>query len=240
MNLPLATVFYAVVSVAAVWLVFLWLAAQLQAGRRRRALKILFGIVTVLLLFVPLGGPPLWNRAFSFYPNPSFPMLGMVCAGLWYRLFRIRVLKPADWSATWIFGAAAGSALYLHSLLGGLDLYYWGWDREMSAWMLAGAATLCLGRGNRLGVLLLAAAIGYAVNALESLNAWDYVIDPFYWLISLGVLGVRGVGALIARFRQPRASGRAAPETETGSVPAEPETVLALPAISSAAPAVER
>jgi hypothetical protein len=204
MNFALVPVFYAVVAVATLWLGLLW-CARLKPTRRTRVMKVLIGIATVCLLFVPLGGLPLWSRAFSVYPNPSLPLLGIVCAALWQRLLGIAVFKSADWRAVWVFGATAGTLLYLNPMIfGAVDLYYWGWDRVSAIWMLAAVAFVMLAVGSRLGVLLLAALIAYAVNALESQNSWDYIMDPFYWLISVGVLGkrffLRALRPLWARF----------------------------------------
>ncbi len=191
MNIALVPAFYAAVLVATLWLVFLW-CARWQAGAPTRRVKALFGLAAVLLPFVPLGGLPLWGRAFSCYSNPSLPMLGIVGVALWQRLSGSAAFKPADWRAAWVFGATTGTVLYLHPLIfGASDLYYWGWERERAACGLAVIAVLLLGWGNRVGVLILAALIGYAVHALESRNCWDYIIDPIYWLISLGAVAHR-------------------------------------------------
>jgi len=201
MNEFLVPAFYAFVAGAALWLALLWTSTRWRKIiRRRRSSQLAFGVTTVLLLFVPIGGVPLWNRAFSFYPNPSLPMLGIVCAALWQRWFGLPVFKRSDWTAIWAFGAVAGTALYLHPMLfGAADLYYWGWDRGAAVWTLAGLTVALLAGGSRLGVLLLAALIAYAVTALESRNAWDYLVDPFYWLISLGVGASRLVAGTFRR-----------------------------------------
>lgn len=191
----------ALVAIAALWLVLIWLGARLRIKNRSRGIKAAFGATTILLVFIPLDGVPLWNRAFSFYPNPSLPMLGMACAALWQRLFGIAVFKPSDWKATWIFGAIAGSVLYLHPMiLGSLDLYYWGWERVAAAFVLATIAIAFIAYGNRFGVLCLAALIAYSLNALESQNCWDYIVDPFYWLVSLGILASRGIAAVVRQL----------------------------------------
>ncbi|MES2692579.1 MAG: hypothetical protein V4773_03830 [Verrucomicrobiota bacterium] len=202
MNLPLSTALYALVSIASLWLALLWLWSRRgKSSRVGKRAKILAGVATVSLLFVPIDGMPLWNRAFSFYTNPSLPMLGIVCAALWQRLFGLVVFQRRDWWAIWIFGAVAGSVLYLHPMVfGALDLYYWGWDRAVAAWMVGGLAVVLFASGSRLGVLLLAALIGFAVSALESRNCWDYVMDPIYWLASLGVLTVRMVASILRRI----------------------------------------
>lgn len=192
MNFPWITAVCALLTGAMLWLGLLWLSSRLKMKRRQRGTKALFGVAAVALLFVPVGELPLWSRVFSFYPNPSLPMLGLVCATLWQRLLGVEVLKPADWTAAWAFGAVIGSLLYVYpGLGGGADLYYWGWERDIAAWTFAALAAGYLAWGNRHGVLLLGALVAYGLNALESRNGWDYAMDPFYWLLSLAVLGNR-------------------------------------------------
>jgi hypothetical protein len=211
MSLHFDPIFHGVGSALTLWLVLLWAWARFKVRRRGRLIKLGFGIATVLLLFMPFGELPLWSWAFSFCPNPSLPMLGVVCAALWQYLFGVTVFKPADWRAIWIFGAVAGAVLYLHPILfGALDLYYWGWHEAVAATTVAALATGFLLWGNRLGVLLLAALIGYELRALESHNCWDYVVDPFYWLVSLGLLTARGCAWWSGRRAQARATQRAA------------------------------
>ena len=188
------TSLYPLVLGALSWLLLLWVGTRLGLCGRSRTANLAFGVVAALLLFLPVDGLRVSGWAFGYCPNPSLPLIGVVCAGLWQRLCGLAVLRPADWTATWIFGAVAGSALYLHPmLLGSVDLYFWGWDREVAAWGLAALAVIFLSLGNRLGVLLLAALIGFACDALESANCWDYAVDPFFWIVSLGALGWRAV-----------------------------------------------
>jgi hypothetical protein len=197
MNIPLTFALYVVVSVAALWFVLLRLWPRHKKSRCHcTKVKVLAGVVALLALCVPISGAPLCKRAFSFYSSPSLPFLGVVVAALCQHLFRFAMLRRSDWSTIWIFGAVAGSALYLHQLLfGAVDLYYWGWDRELSAWLLGSLVITFLAFGNRFGVLLLAGLLAYAVMALESRNCWDYVVDPIYWLVSVVVVAVRGFAA---------------------------------------------
>jgi len=214
--------FYTMVLAAILWLVLLYAASRARVRGCSRRVNLALGIAAVLLLFVPVGSVRLWSWFFSFCPNPSLPMLGMVCAGIWQRLFGLEVLKPADWRATWIFGAVTGSALYLHPMfVGSLDLYYWGWEHELAAGSLAVLAAAFLATGNRLGVLLLAALIAYACRALESANCWDYVVDPFYWMIGVVVVTRRAVGALVSRWRL-RRTGEAPPAFKGAAVLPKP------------------
>lgn len=204
--------FYALMLVATLWFAGLWLGTRLCGRGCSRGVKLSCGVAAVLILFLPVSGVRLWSLAFSFCPNPSLPLLGMVCAGLWQRLFGVVVFRPADWRAAWWFGAIVGCALYLHPMVfGSLDLYYWGWDRVGAAWGLAALAVIFLAAGNRLGVLLLAALIAFTLDALESANCWDYVIDPFYWMIGVGTTTGRGVRRAWTRWRMRQRGDSATP-----------------------------
>jgi hypothetical protein len=196
----LEAVFHGVICGLTLWLAVLWVVARCTTTRPGRTFKAGLGIATGLGLFVPIAGAPVLSWAFSFCPNPSVPMLGMIFAALWQHIRGVTVFKPADWRALWIFGAVAGTALYLHPwIFSAIDLYYWGWHETVAVGAIATLAVGLLAWGNRLGVLFLGALIVYELEALESHNCWDYVIDPFYWLISLG-LG----GAEIFRWWQDR------------------------------------
>lgn len=219
MNLSLVPVFYALVAIATLWLALLS-CARVKPGRRTRVATVLIGVATVCLLLVPVGGLPLWNRVFSVHPNPSIPLLGIVCAALWQRLLGIAIFRPADWRAVWVFGVGVGTVLYLNPIIfGAVDLYYWGWERDAAIWSLAAVAVLLLARGSRLGVLFLAALIAFAVTALESQNCWDYVMDPFYWLISVAVAGKRVVGWATRRLFRRFGAGAATREVAAVSAP---------------------
>jgi hypothetical protein len=202
MNSILIPVFYALVAIAALWLVLLW-CARVKPGRRTRVVAVIIGLATLCLLIIPVGGLPLWGGVFGFFANPSLPMIGIVCAALWRRLFGTRVLSSNDWRALWLFGAIAGTGLYLHPVIfGGGDPYYWGWNRNGAVLTFATTAVVLLACGSRLGVLVLAALIAYGFSALESQNSWDYIVDPIYWLISVAVMAVRLVARAIRFARE--------------------------------------
>lgn len=208
MNGGIDPLFYGTACGAALWLLLLWVGTRWRWPRRQRKVRVGGAVATALLLFVPCGGLPLWNWLFSFCPNPSLPLLGLICAALWSRLGGVALFKPADWRAAVGFGAIAGTLLYLNSLfLPVVDLYYWGWHHEVAVWGLAALALPALAWGNRTGVLILAALIAYELETLESHNAWDYVVDPFYWLISVGVVigwGLRRLRTAWTTRRTPR------------------------------------
>ena len=208
MNGRFDPIFCGLVCGVTLWLALLWAGARLKIGRPGRTVKIILGVATVFLLFAPAGRLSVWSWAFSICPNPSVPMLGVICAALWRNLFGVAVFKPADWRATWNFGAVAGTLLYLHPFaVGALDLYYWGWHPVVALSALAGLAILLLAWGNRLGVLLLAALFAFELETLESQNCWDYVVDPFFWIVSLGFVIARAFRAWRGGRVRPGAEG---------------------------------
>jgi hypothetical protein len=191
------------------WLGFLWLGSRLQIDRRKRTACLALGAAAVLLLFVPVAGMPLWSWAFGFCPNPSLPLLGLVVAGLCRHLGGIAVFTRVEWRQAWLFGALAGTVLYLHPFWSPADLYHWGWRDEIAGWVIAGLAVLFFVGGSRAGVLFIVALVGFEAEALESHNGWDYVVDPFYWLAGCGVLLTNAAGWWSERRRQ-AGSGRVA------------------------------
>jgi hypothetical protein len=176
------------VCVLVLWLALLKIFTRTDGPLLRRSMKIALGLSAVAISFVPIDGLALWRWAFGIWPNPSLPLLGIVGISLARRLFGWNGLSATDRRALWIFGAVAGTILYLHSaFLGGVDLYYWGWDRVVSVSVLAAIAIAFVAMGNRSGILILTALVASQFGVLESANHWDYVIDPIYWLISVGV-----------------------------------------------------
>ena len=155
-------------------------------------MKVALGSTTLWMFFVPFGGLPLWSWAFSLYPNPSLPMLGMISSGALAASGRRagvqtgRLARDVDFRRGRRHGPVSASPPVSErstSLLLGMG------SHEQAVWSLAGLAVVLLAWGNRLGVLFLAALIAFQLDTLESKNCWDCVIDPFYWLISLGLGG---------------------------------------------------
>ena len=195
------------VSGAALCLSLLCAGERLRGGQLPRAARWACAAGTALVMFVPFHGLPLWNWVFSFCPNPSLPMVGAVGAALWQHLGGVRVLQPGEWRTLWGFGAGAGTLLYLHPLLpGSVDPYYWGWHHEASIGLMAGLALLAFATGSRTGFLFLAALIAYELRALESPNGWDYLVDPIYWMLSLGAGAVHCLRGVRIWWQSPRGS----------------------------------
>ncbi len=188
---------------AAVWLMLLGFGGRFMPLPASVALRLAIAAAATGVMLVPIKELQLWNWVFSYYPNPSLPILGLLIAQRSPRFLGVTIFQSADWWATWIFGAVVGSLVYLQPLIfgRGIDFHYWGWHSNYAAAALTLTAIVFLARGNRFGVLLVAALVAFALGALESTNCWDYVVDPIYWLASVVVIVRRGVIASLARRR---------------------------------------
>ena len=88
--------------------------------------------------------------------------------------------------------ATTGAVLY-GSALGPVDwdLYAWGWMRREGLVLLALVALVSLDARHRRSVFYLAlpaACLGYGLGLTTSSNLWDALIDPWLWLVSIGML----------------------------------------------------
>lgn len=202
MNAPLLPTIDALVAFTTMWLILLGLGVRMLRSPATRRTNLTLALVALAVLLVPIAGLPVWSWLFSYYPNPCLPMLGLLIARRCPRFMGVTFFQQADWTATWTFGAIVGSVIYLQPMVwGGFDFYYWGWDSDHAAWLLAAGAVAFLAFGNRFGVLLLLALVAFAISGLESSNCWDYVIDPVFWLASMIVVIRQGWARLRLRWK---------------------------------------
>src|ERR1051326_8561835 len=189
------------------WLLLLWLLStigpwlKIPARGWRRLL--LYALVSGALVFLPLSGLPLGRWLAGLNVQPGIPLLGLFGNLIWKRFFQRDLLRPGDRKTAWYFGALLGTVLYPMALgLGNFDPYSLGWSFS-SLFLLAALGTLWLiWKDNRFGLLLLLSIVAYDARCLESINFWDYLLDPVYWVLSLGVLGRMAV----KRIHQPKAA----------------------------------
>lgn len=192
----------------------MWLFLLLAVGRAERHVSPVqkwgLGLIALGGVFILVGNLPLWSLALSFFPNPSILLMCLVMVSLWTQLTGRRVFRAGEWRAAWAFGAIAGSVLYFHSFLyGPIDLYFFGWDREGVIVCTALLGLSFLVNGNRFGIVFIGVLPAFGMDILESSNGWDYLIDPIYWLLGMGVCLVRGGAWLVRGSRARRISNDA-------------------------------
>lgn len=192
---PLSSALPAVlVSFAAPGLVLLMLFHALVGSFRRQPKGwrscLGFAVVALGVLALPRQGLPLARWLAGVVDHWSILLLALLVATAAQKLFGVELLCRADRQAAWVFGAVAGATLYPLALgLGPFDPYSIGWHFG-PLFAVVGMVTLALlWRRNRFGVVLLLAAVAWALRLPESGNYWDCLVDPFYFLASVGVLG---------------------------------------------------
>jgi len=183
------------------WLLAFWLCHSLAtrlglAGGGRARWGVLAGscLASAAAVLLPIRGIPLgrWLAGLNF--QPSLPLLCLAVGLVGKDVLQKTLMRPSDMKAGWIFGGTMGTALYPLALgLGSFDPYSWGWSFSPLFLITALITILLIVRRNPFGWLLLLAVLAYDLRVLESPNFWDYLVDPVYWLLSLGMLTLAGV-----------------------------------------------
>ncbi len=136
-------------------------------------------------VLIPVEGMPLGRWLHGIDGGLSIPFL----ASLFDRAveaWRVSPLldRPARAATGW-FALACGLALYPAALgFGDFDPYVLGWTSPVVMLMAAAVAAALIWRGNRFGHVLLVAGLLWQLDVLESENAWDYLVDPIFFLLS--------------------------------------------------------
>jgi hypothetical protein len=151
--------------------------------------SVLSSAIALLVIFLPMRHIPLGRWLAGLNVQASIPLLGLLVDHLWKRAGGADLLRPSERSLAWSFGALAGTPLYLLALgIGPFDLYSWGWGIGVLFPLTALGALMLIWKRNRLGWLLLVSMLAYDARCLESINFWDYLVDPVYWLVSVVML----------------------------------------------------
>ena len=151
---------------------------------------------------LPCGGLPLARWLAGVVDHWSVPTIALLASALFQRLFGIDLLRRKDREAAWLFGGVAGLLLYPLALgWGPFDPYGLGWHFGPLFIGVAVLSVALISRDNRFGVVLVLAIAAWHVRVAESANYWDCLLDPFYCVVSIGVLGCR---AWDAQRKHPR------------------------------------
>ena len=219
----------------------------MQAGRwPANFLAGILLLVCLILMSLPFDGLSAARLLAGFTPGFSLPFTALLLHATLRRLGGPGVFRPAElapcgggvtggtgrgWlyhtgrAAVWRFGALAGLALYPAALgLGRWDPYASGWQFSALFVVVAVVAAFLLGRGHRLGWVLLVAIAAWQLQVLESTNYWDYLVDPVYFLISvpLALLGLRSGGCVPREISGAETLEPAANIISRGMHPVEP------------------
>ena len=179
------------------------LAQPYSASKHKRQLNpwILMTIAAIGLL-IPIGEQPLISYPRSLFGDWSLTMTVLVWAWVFKRAPSIGNAQSSRLMTTSFVVAITvmGFALYPAALgLSWIDPYQWGFHSR-GLIVAVGFITLLawIGRQWLLMAALTLATIGFNLKLLESVNYWDYLIDPILWLICVGIALSRSLGWLRA------------------------------------------
>jgi hypothetical protein len=163
-----------------------WRLVRPQNQRFKLGASVLASGITLLVIVVPVRGIPLGRWLAGLNLNASIPLLALLAEHIWKGAGGPELLRPRERNLAWGFGAIAGTLLYPFALgVGKFDPYSWGWKLGVLFPVTALCAMVLIWRRNRLGWLLLFSMLAYDARCLESINFWDYLVDPVYWFVSV-------------------------------------------------------
>jgi hypothetical protein len=170
---------------------------------------LILGFLSVFVVVIPLGGFPLARWLISINANFSIPLTALVFSKVWENASGIRLLDRRALLSSSLFGLLAGLALYPMALgLGRFDPYEFGWSFSWLFVVLMVITVVLLFTKDRFGVVLVASILGYDLQVLESANLWDYLVDPFFVLISALTVGSRLIRCIHGRKNHNRSGSR--------------------------------
>ena len=150
------------------------------------------GFLSALIVIIPLGGLPLARWLTSINANFCIPVTALVFSKVWENSSGMRLLDRKAFLSSCMFGLTTGLVLYPMALgLSRFDPYEFGWSFSWLFVLLMVATVILLSMKNRFGVVLVACILAYDLQLLESPNLWDYLVDPFFALISGVVLAAQ-------------------------------------------------
>ena len=153
---------------------------QMPVWARRLAL-----LLSLAAVWIPIQGLPLNRWVAGVVPGFSIPLLALMLHAALRGLGREGFLRAADLRSLGGFVMVVGGIFYPLALgWGSWDPYALGWGSGVLFGVGAALSALLLVRRIRLGWVLMAAILTWHLQALESTNYWDYLLDPLLFLLS--------------------------------------------------------
>lgn len=159
------------------------LAGQPEGGILRTAI---LALPAAIVLLIPMEGFPAGRWLVSYQANTSLPLVILLFGTVFEKAFKIRILDAKATLACRLFSVGAGLLLYPMALgIGTYDPYCAGWHFSWLFCLTLATTLILLIMKNRFSMVLLAAVLAYDFHLLESINLWDYLVDPLMVLVSI-------------------------------------------------------
>lgn len=149
--------------------------------------KLVVVVLLAVCMLVPLHGLTVAQWLRSVVGDLSIIALVIFTNILIKRLFDIRILSPLSRQYLLRGVALVGVLLYPFALgFGSVDPYHFGYAPSWMSVLLILASIACWVTGMRdLAVVLLLPLLAFNLQILESVNLWDYVLDPVLFMYAL-------------------------------------------------------
>lgn len=132
-----------------------------------------------------MGGIPLARWLISLNANFCIPLTVILFAKVWEKAGGNVLFDWKERFSFGLFGSMMGILLYPMALgLGPYDPYELGWNFSFLFVLIMVLTIWLLLKKNRLGIVLILCILTFQLRVLESANFWDYLIDPFYVVVS--------------------------------------------------------
>jgi len=176
MTLGLSIFFY--------WLRLAWLRRVRPDASLKVKVATLF-VITPLVIYPFPYGPLWWLRGLT--GDLSMTTLILLLAAVYHQLSGKFLIAPQErkyilWSV-----AMLGLVFYPLALgVGQVDPYAWGYANPYMIGGLLGLSLLMfLRQYHAIAIMLLVAVLAWDIQLLQSVNLWDYLLDPFVFFYAL-------------------------------------------------------
>ncbi|WP_150303013.1 hypothetical protein [Pseudomonas saliphila] len=165
-----------------------------------RRIGVLFGLTVLGMLPLVHGMSPAGYVRGVTDDLACTSMVWLVAAALMRLGFIAPWARPQPLQL-WICFAVLGVVLFPAAMgVGMIDTYGWGFTPRPMLIGVAGLTLVMVLLRNAAGAfLLLAATAAFMLDVKPSDNYWDYLLDPFIFLYSLGALAVSGIRWVVSR-----------------------------------------
>jgi hypothetical protein len=176
MTLGLSIFFY--------WLRLAWLSRVRPDASLKVKVATLF-VITPLIIYPFPYGPLWWLRGLT--GDLSMTTLLLLLAAVYHQLSGKVLISPQERKFILWPVAMLGLVLYPLALgVGQVDPYAWGYADPYMLSVLLGLSLLMFVRQYyAVASILLAVVLAWSMGFLQSVNLWDYLLDPFLFFYAL-------------------------------------------------------
>lgn len=157
-------------------------------------------LVFFVISLIPINDLPVAGYLRGAFGDPSIMTCLLITSYLIGQYTNIKLTPNNDFKFMMLAYAIIGMAFYPFAMgISLVDPYGWGYGSIWMAVAMLVSCTFLIWKKLSVACLLVTlCVIAYLLQALESQNLWDYVIDPMLWAYAM----VCSMGTLFASLKQ--------------------------------------